>query len=181
MTLIMIMSVIWLSRPASTNWQTHSPILPCLPRVYCYVKARDQTCWNHNLDRFPNNMPVEPMCFSPHVFRLCRQSFATHWSTSSASMSLWRSGRRQTRRTTIVSFGCTLDGGEKEGPLEHPNTCGFALRNFKMDLQCLVALGIRTTQDARSMAIALAAMHWHSKFDARDVEFDLGRRPAGTH
>jgi hypothetical protein len=62
-----------------------------------------------------------------------------------------------------------------------PQHLWFALRNFKMDLQCLEALGIRTTQYARSMAIALAVMHWQSKFDARDVEFDLGGRPAETH
>lgn len=61
-----------------------------------------------------------------------------------------------------------------------PRQLWFALRNFKMDLQRLNDLDIETTTFARSMAVALAVMHWHSNLDARDVECVLGGLPAQT-
>ncbi|KAL8872514.1 MAG: hypothetical protein Q9174_001871 [Haloplaca sp. 1 TL-2023] len=50
----------------------------------------------------------------------------------------------------------------------------FSLRNFEADLQVCSDLSIDTAVHAKTMAIALAVMHWSVKCNAQDVEFVLG-------
>lgn len=50
----------------------------------------------------------------------------------------------------------------------------FWLRNFELHLDQMLELKLDIKDIARRMAMALAAMHWAAKTDARDVEFILG-------
>ena len=50
----------------------------------------------------------------------------------------------------------------------------FSLRNFEADLQVCSNLSIESAVHAKTMAIALAIMHWSVKCNAQDVEFVLG-------
>ena len=50
----------------------------------------------------------------------------------------------------------------------------FSLRNFKMHLNQMAAVGLDVEGLACRMAKALALMHWAAMTDARDVEFVLG-------
>jgi hypothetical protein len=50
----------------------------------------------------------------------------------------------------------------------------FSLRNFKLHLNQMVEIQLDVEKLARTMAIALATMHWAAQIDARDVEFVLG-------
>ncbi|KAK3355494.1 zinc finger protein-domain-containing protein [Neurospora tetraspora] len=50
----------------------------------------------------------------------------------------------------------------------------FSLRNLKLHLNQLTELDLDIEELASRMGIALAAMHWGARTDARDVEFVLG-------
>lgn len=53
----------------------------------------------------------------------------------------------------------------------------FSLRNYKLHLDQIQLLGLDAEDYATSMASALAALHWHTKIDALDIEFVLGSTP----
>lgn len=155
--------------------------LPCLPRVYHFISARDPSWWENNMHRFPKqNATRDNLLFSeriPPAPAIVRDALVDEYCLQEPLKVRAKAdkangdcliriylGRKRERRTSGA-----------------PQRFFFALRNFKMDLQRLIDLGIETTQYARSMAIALAVMHWHSRLNARDVEFVLGGQPAKTH
>ncbi|KAK2804350.1 hypothetical protein FQN50_006641 [Emmonsiellopsis sp. PD_5] len=54
----------------------------------------------------------------------------------------------------------------------------FSLRNFKLHVDQIQMLDLNAPEYASAMANTLAIMHWHTKFDANDIEFALGSSPA---
>ncbi|KAK3939265.1 hypothetical protein QBC46DRAFT_438214, partial [Diplogelasinospora grovesii] len=53
----------------------------------------------------------------------------------------------------------------------------FSLRNFKLHASQMKDLDLATAEMCRSMAHALAVLHWHAKIDGMDIEFVLGSSP----
>ncbi|KAK3945363.1 hypothetical protein QBC46DRAFT_433743, partial [Diplogelasinospora grovesii] len=53
----------------------------------------------------------------------------------------------------------------------------FSLRNFKLHASQMKDLDLATAEMCRSMAHALALLHWHAKIDGMDIEFVLGSSP----
>lgn len=53
----------------------------------------------------------------------------------------------------------------------------FSLRNYKLHLDQIQYLGLDAEELAKSMAKAMAIMHWDIRIDAADIEFVLGSSP----
>ena len=155
--------------------------LPCLPRVYHFVSARDSSWWENNMHRFPKqNATRDDLLFSerippaPAIIRdALVDEYCLHEPLKARAKANKANGDCLIRIYLGRKWGVRTSGARQQ--------FFFALRNFKMDLQRLIDLRIETTRYARSMAVALAVMHWHSRLNARDVEFVLGGQPAGIH
>ena len=64
--------------------------------------------------------------------------------------------------------------GRRRHPALRPRRWdGFSLKNFPLHLDQMEELDLNVWSYAKTMADALAMMHWHSKIDANDVEFVL--------
>lgn len=53
----------------------------------------------------------------------------------------------------------------------------FSLRNYKLHIDQVKSLQLNTDDYTRSMAGALAVLHWHTEVDGMDIEFVLGSSP----
>ena len=57
----------------------------------------------------------------------------------------------------------------------------FSLRNYKLHIYQVQSLQLDAEEYAKSMAGALAVLHWHTKVDAMDIEFVLGSSPTDNN
>ena len=57
----------------------------------------------------------------------------------------------------------------------------FSLRNYKLHIDQVQSLQLDAEEYAKSMAGALAVLHWHTKVDAMDIEFVLGSSPTDNN
>ena len=80
-----------------------------------------------------------------------------------------RSNPDNTECLVRVYLGAASSDPDLSRPTER-----FSLRNFRLHLDQMLALGLDVLHMAREMAAALAIMHWAAKTDARDIEFVLG-------
>ncbi|KGO77594.1 Protein of unknown function DUF3669, zinc finger protein [Penicillium italicum] len=148
-----------------------------VPRIAWFAN-KTSMFWEENLDLFPDEStfprrPREVLCMErifplPEKIRhalidaFCNPANASKAKTDPANKDcLVRVllGRRR--------FGASRPGGGKF----------FSLRNYKLHVDQVQELDLDAEEYARSMADALAILHWHTKIDAMDIEFALGSTP----
>ena len=143
-----------------------------VPRVYSYISRNNEDWWSENRARWPSIGLKEPtdLIETERILplpRIVRRSLVQQFCPPHL---------REQALTDPLNRDCLirlyLGRRAKYTPVED-----FTLRNFEADLTIVDDLKLEKLDHARTMALALAALHWTTKLDACDVEFVLGSAP----
>ncbi|KAK5020226.1 hypothetical protein LTR60_000711 [Cryomyces antarcticus] len=143
-----------------------------IPRCYWFADKCDSQFWLPNLHRFPEEYQAEDVLCTEHIPPLpqgLREALIEEYCTPALI---------EDAKTAPGNRDCLarLYVGKRRRS-ERP-TRFFSLQNFNLHLDQMEALQLDVAGYARSMARALAVLHWDARVDAKDVEFVLGGRPA---
>jgi hypothetical protein len=151
-----------------------------VPRPFLFIGADNRVWWESNAHRFPSNSQTPAnLLLSERIMpmpKLIRDALVALYCPAQL---------KETQRTNLSNKACLVRVylGKKKNPPQpgsRPPTL-FTLRNFPLHLNQMTDLSLDIENFARSMADALALMHWVIKVDARDVEFVLGSTPIESH
>lgn len=148
-----------------------------VPRVFWFAN-KDSSFWNESLDLFPNEStfprrPREVLCME-RVFPL--PEIIRH-ALIDVFCNLANAERAKAEPKNKDCLVRVLLGRRRYGSLRPGGSMFFSLRNYKLHLDQVQELNLDAEEYARSMADALAVLHWHTKIDAMDIEFALGSTP----
>jgi len=151
-----------------------------VPRPYLFIGADNRVWWETNAHRFPNDSQT------PANLLLSERIMPMPKLIRDALIALYCPAHlKEAQSTNSFNKACLVRVylGKKKNPPQHgsrPATF-FTLRNFPLHLNQMTDLGLDVENFARSVADALALMHWIIQVDARDVEFVLGSTPIESH
>ncbi|KAF1959213.1 hypothetical protein CC80DRAFT_523935 [Byssothecium circinans] len=142
-----------------------------VPRVKYFVGSADEDFWSENLYRFPNGSqtPSNLLC-AERILPLAkpiRHSLIAQYCPES---------HQEVIKNDISNQDCLvrLYLGKRR---QSRNLRFFQLRNFNLHLDQMEALELDVLGFAKSIADAMAILHWAVHIDGNDVEFVLGSAP----
>ncbi|TKA64356.1 hypothetical protein B0A49_07384 [Cryomyces minteri] len=143
-----------------------------IPRCYWFADECDSQFWHANVRRFPEGYQAEDVLCTEQIPPLpqdLREALIEEYCAPALI---------EDAKNTPGNRDCLarLYLGKRRRS-ERP-TRFFSLRNFNLHSDQMEALGLDVAGYARSMARALAVLHWDARIDAKDVEFVLGGLPA---
>ena len=114
---------------------------------------------------------AEEMSYAWNEYIHCRKRSDMPLSMSFAAPTL-QTEPRTVNRTKIALFTFTWAGSVFGSSRRF-----FSLRNYKLHVDQIQSLELEAEPYTRTMASALAVLHWHTRIDALDIEFVLGSTP----
>ncbi|MCJ1368422.1 hypothetical protein MMC16_007565 [Acarospora aff. strigata] len=143
-----------------------------VPKVHCYLSRNDQKWWTENRGRWqsPNLNEPTDLLKMEHILplpKVVRESLIEHYCPEEHRDHA-RKDRKNDHCLIRVYLGRRRNFRSQES---------FSLRNFEADLTIIDELGLEKEEHARTIASALAVVHWSALIDGADVEFVLGSAP----
>ncbi|KAJ5176580.1 uncharacterized protein N7482_002457 [Penicillium canariense] len=148
-----------------------------VPRVAWFAN-KSSVFWEENLDLFPDKSTFprrarEVMCME-HIFPLPEQIRHAIIDVFCNPVNVSTAKTEPANKDCLVRI---LLGRKRFGSSRPGGSMFFSLRNYKFHLDQLQEIDLDAEEYALSMADTLAALHWHTKIDALDIEFVLGSTP----
>lgn len=148
-----------------------------IPRI-AWFADKNSRFWDDNLSLFPDEAtfprrPREVLCME-RIFPLPEKIRHAIIDVFCSPFNADKAKRMAANKDCLVRV---LLGRKRFGTSRPGGGMFFSLRNFKLHLDQIQKLELEAADYAISMAEALAALHWHAKIDALDVEFVLGSTP----
>lgn len=141
-----------------------------VPRFLQYIGPANSLWWSENLRRFPPEFSPCNVLQSeriPPLPQMIRERLIDKYCPISL---------RDAVKATSANKCCLVRpyiGRRRHAAFRPRRWDGFSLKNFPLHLDQMHELDLDVGSYAKTMADALAMMHWHSKIDANDVEFVL--------
>lgn len=150
----------------------------CVPVPYSFVASTNESWWRRHRKRFSVSMTVGfPL---PTAVLISQRIPPLPAPVRTALIEMYcPPSLQEASKTSTANRDCLarvyLGRKRRVGAPLPPN---FSLRNYNLCLDQMRVLNLPTTLFARSMAEALAVMHWSAFIDGYDVEFVLGGEAA---
>lgn len=141
-----------------------------VPRCMQYIDAANSEWWSENILRFPQGYSPCNVLQSeriPPLPRLIRERLIDKYCPMALRAEIKASSANQ---SCLVRPYIGKRGHAPEIMRRHEV---FSLENFPLHRNQMEELKLDVISYAKTMADALAMMHWHCKIDASDVEFVL--------
>ena len=152
-----------------------------VPRVAWFANEASKF-WDDNLEFFPDDptfprRPREILCMErvfplPEPVRHALIDMFCNPTNSTAAKA------HPANKDCLVKL---LLGRKRFGSSRPGGSMFFSLRNYKLHIYQVQSLQLDAEEYAKSMAGALAVLHWHTKVDAMDIEFVLGSSPTDNN
>lgn len=148
-----------------------------VPRVGWFAD-KNSSFWDEHLDLFPDEPTFprrsrEVLCME-RVFPLPEQIRHALIDVFCPPANASRAKTEAANKDCLVRV---LLGRRRFGASRPGGSMFFSLRNYKLHVDQIQELELEAEEYAKSMADALAVLHWHTKIDAMDIEFVLGSTP----
>ena len=146
-----------------------------IPRYVQFVNRQHELFWQENLPRFPTDfeIPVRYAFATTRIFTLplpIRDSIVEAFAPKEVKSNKDQFLANPANKHCLVRLYL---GRRQQRQLTHQ----FRLRNFDLTVGEMEWLRCDTHKYAKTMARALAILHWVAHVDANDVEFVLGSAP----
>ena len=166
-----------LGRSLYNDYTMHMRVVESLSAIYVrvpgchrYVDAKDQCWWDTHLAKFPENFqsPCNALLTDriPPFTKKSREALIDAYCPASLRSTIKAS---EPDRDCLVR----LYLGRRRHPAKQSRFDAFSLRNYPLHIDQVEELGLDALLYARTMAEALAEIHWRAHIDANDVEFVL--------
>ena len=144
-----------------------------IPRFGQWVLPADTTFWNRYRKYFPQSFQPTHGIVSNRIFALPFPVRAAIFD-SFAARGIQKSRDSHLAKPENKDCLVRLYLGRR---FKEVTRSTIALRNFPLHANDMEHLGLDTSMYAKTIANALAIIHWEAKVDANDVEFVLGSAP----